>query len=330
MPDRVFTGSRSAILAAVSYYTEKPDLKPFNGNIARYAVGTDYHAVFRKKMRELRDLLSKELQCTISGKPFIDSVSLYEQGFASRHGVGFAGKNSLIITPKLAGSYCFIGELFVDIELEADKPYNGTCGKCFRCGSECPTGAIVEPGFVDANLCISFLTIENKQGIPEHLRRHLGDWVFGCDVCQEVCPYNQHPLLAPWEEFQPSSGIGHSLDLIDLLKIKNEFDFQSLFSSSALRRPKRRGLIRNGLIVLGNHLRETADGSVRWLDLKDSEIENAKSKIFAFAKCEQDEMLREHAYWAISQSGDKVLLKKLFEFEHTAENKKALKRYIDD
>ena len=114
----------------------------------------------------------------MTAKPFIDSFPLYEQGMASRHGLGFLGKNALIITPKLNGSYSFVGELFTDLELEPDTRYEGTCGECFRCGVACPTNAIVEPTYVDSNLCISFLTIENRDEIPPHLRSRLGDWVF--------------------------------------------------------------------------------------------------------------------------------------------------------
>lgn len=330
-PGRLVKGSRSAILATVSYYTEKPALKAFHGNVARYAVGLDYHVVFRRKMRELRDSIARELDCEVKGKPFIDSIAFYEQAYASRHGLGFTGKHSLIITPELSGSYCFVGELFtdLDLDLETDGPYEGTCGKCFRCGDACPTGAIVEAGLVDAGLCISFLTIENKEGIPEALREKVGDWVFGCDICQEVCPYNQRPLETPWEEFQPQSGIGHSLDLVELLSIEGDDDFLARFGTTALRRPKRRGLLRNGLVVIGNHLYELTGGSPRFGKDALNRVEAVLKELYQFACEETDPMLREHASWAIWRSGQGSFLKRLIERETDPVNKKLLGERID-
>lgn len=298
-PQLLYPGSRSAIIVSVSYYTEKPESPgPFYGSVARYAVGLDYHAVIRRKLRELRDLLAEQLGLTVVGKPFVDSVALYEQGFSARHGLGFAGKNTLIIGPKLSGSYHFVAELFVDVEIDADEKYRGTCGSCFRCGSGCPTDAIGEPGFVDANLCISYLTIENKDGIPLALRSKLGKWVFGCDVCQEVCPYNQRPPETPWEEFRPEAGAGHYLYLPDLLLIKTEEEFHRRFEHTPLRRPKRRGLIRNALVVLGNELR-----SARVEQSVDNEvILPVVQRLEWFLAAEEDPMLCEHAEWALLQA----------------------------
>jgi epoxyqueuosine reductase len=299
-PQLLYPGSRSAIIVSVSYYTEKPASPgPFFGSVARYAVGLDYHAVIRRKLRELRDSLAEKLRINIVGKAFTDSVALYEQGFAGRHGLGFAGKNTLIIGPKLSGSYHFVAELFVDVEIEADERYRGTCGNCFRCGAACPTNAIVEPGSVDANFCISYLTIENKGGIPVELRAKLGQWVFGCDICQEVCPYNQRPPETPWPEFRPESGAGHYLYLPDLLSIKDEVQFHARFGHTPLRRPKRRGLLRNGLVVLGNELSKLRSASS---DRGDEMIPQVVAQLRAFIAGEEDPMLREHAEWALNQA----------------------------
>lgn len=301
-PQLLYPGSRSAIIVSVSYYTEKPESPgPFYGNVARYAVGLDYHAVIRRKLRELRELLSEKLSINIVGKPFTDSVALYEQGFSNRHGLGFAGKNTLIIGPKLSGSYNFVAELFVDVEIEADEKYKGTCGQCFRCGSACPTDAIVEPGSVDANLCISYLTIENKDGIPLELRKKLGNWVFGCDVCQEVCPYNSRPPLTPWSEFYPESGAGHYLYLPDLLDIASEEEFRKRFEHTPLRRPKRRGLLRNALVVLGNELSKVSRSGSENKLIPDRVVLPVVQRLKRFADSEQDPMLAEHAQWALSQ-----------------------------
>jgi epoxyqueuosine reductase len=249
-------------------------------------VGLDYHAVLRAKLRELKGRVETLIGRPLVGKAYTDDVALYEQAYANRSGLGFAGRHTLIIGPKLMGSYNFVAELFTDLELEPDEPYVGTCGECFRCGAACPTKAIVEPGTIDANRCISYLTIENKEGIPLELRPMLGDWVFGCDVCQDVCPYNQRPAVTPWTEFHPESGAGHHLDLLDLLKIKTEEEFRARFERSPLRRPKRRGLLRNALVVLGNKRpAEAADA------------------IHRFSREETDPMLVEHAQWALQRFG---------------------------
>ena len=327
-PEKVFSGAKSAILATVSYYTEKPRLEePFFGSVARYAVGLDYHVVFRLKMRELKEKIEREFETSVNGKPFIDSFPLYEQGLAKRHGLGFLGKNAVVITPKLAGSYCFVGELFTDLQLEPDSEYEGTCGACFRCGDACPTDAIAEPGYVDSNLCISYLTIENRDEIPLHLRSKLGDWVFGCDICQEVCPYNQRPLQTPWKEFLPEAGFGHSLDLMQLLDIKSEAEFHKKFVHSALRRPKRRGLIRNALCVVGNHFKEMRSDNSRFKD--NGSYLPALEKLKDFVLDEPDAMLRDHAFWALAQAGEKSTLLNFHKKEENETNKKRLASYID-
>jgi epoxyqueuosine reductase len=284
-PLSVSANSLSAIVVSVSYYTQPPE-RPGDhfGRVANYAVGLDYHAVLRARLDDLRVRIEQLVGRPLLGKPYTDDVALYEQALALRHGLGFRGKNALILGPKLSGSYNFIAELFCDLDLEPDEQYLGTCGACFRCAAACPTDAIVEERTVDARLCISYLTIENKVEIPETLRTQLKDWVFGCDICQDVCPYNQRPPETSWPEFRAESGVGHFLDLFSVLSIKTEAEFQYRFANTALRRPKRRGLLRNALVVLGN-LRP-AGGIKRIVD---------------FAHEEPDAMLREHARWAISQ-----------------------------
>lgn len=275
----------SVVLLFASYYTKLPvDPGPEYGRVARYAVGLDYHDVLPAKLGELKQRIEDKLGRPILGKFFTDDVELFEQGLAARHGLGFTGKNSLLIGPKMLGSYHFVAEFFTDIEMEADEPYQGTCGKCFRCGVACPTDAIVESKTVDSNLCISFLTIENKGEIPPHLREKMGDWVFGCDICQEVCPYNQAPPETVWKEFHPDSGAGHYLNLFELLKLKDKKEFLTRFSGTPLTRPKRRGLLRNTLVVLGNRRPPGGDAALA-----------------EFLKTETDPLLVEHANWAISR-----------------------------
>ncbi len=287
-PELLYPQSLSAIVVSASYYSEPPDCPGDHfGQVANYAVGLDYHVVLRARLRELRDRIETLVGRKIVSKAYTDDVALYEQGIAARHGLGFAGKNTLIIGPKLMGSYNFIAELLTDLPLQPDETYAGTCGQCFRCGTSCPTGAITEPKNIDSRLCISYLTIENKGGIPQELRPKLGSWVFGCDVCQEVCPYNQKPPETKWHEFRPESGAGHYLDLFELLRIESEEEFRARFLPTALRRPKRRGMLRNALVVLGN--KRPAGGVTR---------------IAQFAEAEADSMLREHAIWALAQYDD--------------------------
>lgn len=303
-PHLLYPNTRSAIIVSVSYFTQPPPDPGLKfGRVARYAVGLDYHPVIRARLRELKSRIEDKLGRPLIAKAFTDDVALYEQGYAARHGLGFSGKNTMIIGPKLSGSYYFIAELFTDLELDADQPYSGTCGSCFRCGDACPTGAITPAGEVDANLCISYLTIENKGEIPFRLRSKIGRWVFGCDICQEVCPYNQRPPEAPWPEFQPSSGTGHYLDLCKLISIKDDIEFKLRFGdSSPVRRPKRFGLVRNALVVLGNSL-SRCDAEC---DVADRQhiIETLQS----FVGGEENPTLIEHAIWALSQNADSALV----------------------
>ncbi len=303
-PQLLYPNSRSAIIVSVSYFTQPPPDPGLKfGRVARYAVGLDYHPVIRARLRELKARIEEKLGRPLIAKAFTDDVALYEQGYAARHGLGFSGKNTMIIGPKLSGSYYFIAELFTDLELDADQPYVGTCGSCFRCGDKCPTEAITAAGEVDANLCISYLTIENKGEIPFRLRSKIGRWVFGCDVCQEVCPYNQRPPEAPWQEFQPSSGTGHYIDLCELLAIKDDIEFKLRFGdSSPVRRPRRFGLMRNALVVLGNGLSQCESQD----DVADRP--HIIKTLQSFASREENPVLIEHAIWALSQSADSNLV----------------------
>lgn len=335
-PLQTFPQARSIVVASVSYYTEVPE-PPGDivwGRVAGYAVGLDYHNVLRARLRQLSDLIDKELGRTVLRRAVTDDAALYEQALAERHGLGFVGKNTLVIGPKLSGTYNLIGELFLDLELEPDEPYQGTCGNCFRCGTACPTEAIVPAStnlaasamglaasavdlaasttknnnqafVVDANRCISYLTIENKGGIDLALREKVGDWVFGCDICQEVCPYNSKPPLTPWPEFYPERGAGHYLDLLGILNTSSQEEFRARFIASPVRRPKLRGLQRNSLVVLGNKLRlqerfsDKAPGDSK-MQTASNDPERIIGGVLDFLAASEDEMLVEHARWALS------------------------------
>lgn len=299
-PQLLYPEGRSAIVVSVSYYSEVPPPPPgFFGKVARYAVGLDYHAVIRAKLRELNERIEKIAGRKVLAKAFTDDVSLFEQGLAARHGLGFAGRHTLIIGPQMMGTYNFVAELITDLELDADEPYEGTCGKCFRCGEGCPTDAIEYGVGVNSNKCISYLTIENKGGIPMGLRKQLGRWVFGCDVCQDVCPYNGRPNTAQWEEFSPDKGTGHYLDLFSILDLESETAFRERFAHTPLRRPKLRGLSRNSLTVIGNILAD--ESRALQCTLSEEELSGAAARLIEYIETEPEPMLREHAYWALAQ-----------------------------
>jgi epoxyqueuosine reductase len=217
------------------------------GRVARYACGPDYHDVLRERLNRLLAWLQTE-QPSCRGRGVVDTAPLLERDFARRAGLGWIGKNTMLLN-KRQGSYFFLGALLVDLELTPDPPHTAShCGTCTACLDACPTGAFVGPGWLDARRCISYLTIELKGDVPEDLRPGLGDWVFGCDVCQEVCPWNRHaPDAGPeW----PRRDL-EALDLIEVLGLSPE-EFRQRFRGTALMRSKRRGLLRNAALVLGN------------------------------------------------------------------------------
>ncbi len=287
-PAALFAGARSALVVSASYYTDLPSNPGAQwGRVARYAVGQDYHTVLSAKLSELKCMIEGEIGRPLLSKAFSDNVALFEQAYARRAGLGFVGRNTLVISGKTAGSYQYIAELFTDLELEPDEPIVGSCGGCFRCAESCPTGAISRSGVLNAGACVAYLTIENKGGIPLEHRAAIGERVFGCDICQEVCPYNKQPPEARWKEFHSHSGVGHYLDLVNLLAIGSQDEFKHKFAHSPLLRPRRRGLIRNALVVLGN-LRP----------------DSGLAELTQFALNEPDIMLREHAAWAVAQYGD--------------------------
>ena len=183
-----------------------------------------------------------------------------------------------------AGSYFFIAEILSSLELEDTKPVRGTCGTCTRCIDACPTNAIAEPYKIDSNLCIAYLTIENREGIPIELRPKVGDWIFGCDICQEVCPFNRFASTSVIDEFLPKSGGGERLDVVEILQLDSDESFRTKFKRTPLLRAKRRGLVRNAIVVAANQRNDEA------ID----ELER-------IAADPSDEMLQEHANWALAE-----------------------------
>src|SRR5918997_2523018 len=252
-PRRLQKSARSVVSLGVSYYPgEHPENVGGGGRIARYAWGKDYHVVIKERLRSLRAGIEEELGCRIKARAFTDAVPLLERSAAQHAGLGFFGRNSCLINGDM-GSYFFIADLILDLELEPDAEGTGTCGKCARCINACPTGAIKAPGVVDARVCISYLTIENTGEIPHELRHAVGDWAFGCDVCQEVCPYNKRKAtLSRWPEFSAHSGTGPYLTIAEVLGIKTDEEFEERFGETPLTRPGRAGLLRNCCVAAGN------------------------------------------------------------------------------
>jgi epoxyqueuosine reductase len=284
-PRAILPAVRSVIMAGMNYAPRKeetesdPD-RSSRAVIARYARGADYHGVVRERLKQLGAWLRRQ-RPEVWGRVVVDTAPLLERDFARRAGLGWFGKNTMLLNKRL-GSWFVLGGLLVDIELEPSPPHQGRhCGTCTACLDACPTRAFVGPGLLDSRRCISYLTIELKSTVPEEQRPWLGDWLFGCDVCQEVCPWNRKapaggPALAPRADLE-------AVDPIELLGL-DEPAFRARFEGTALYpRPGRRVVLRNAALVLGNTADRRALPALRR----------------ALQDCEP--LVREAARWAIGQ-----------------------------
>lgn len=237
-PAGLLEGARSVISVALNYYPERklPDSVP---HIAYYAYGKDYHDVLKKKLRELW----QQIRAITGGEArvFTDSAPLLERYWAWKAGLGWIGKNTQLILPG-KGSYFFLGEIVTTLELEYDTPLPNRCGHCTRCLEACPTGALNAPGRLNAAACLSYLTIENKEEIPPEQAALLGNRLYGCDTCQQACPWNRFAVPTPVEDFHPAPAL-FSLDK-ERLKNFSRDDYNRIFAGSAVKRAKYEGLIR--------------------------------------------------------------------------------------
>jgi epoxyqueuosine reductase len=219
------------------------------GRIARYAQGADYHDVLRARLNQLLAWVQREVP-GCCGRGVVDTAPLLERDFARRAGLGWFGKNTMLLNKRL-GSFFFLGALLLDLDLQPDPPHDAShCGTCTACLDVCPTQAFVGPYQLDARRCISYLTIELKGPVPSQLREGIGDWLFGCDICQDVCPWNRKAPAGTAPELKPRQDLV-GVDPIEVLGLSDK-EFRHRFRTTALMRAKRRGLLRNAALVLGN------------------------------------------------------------------------------
>jgi epoxyqueuosine reductase len=243
-------GTTHAIVVALDYGGKEP-----SGPVARYARGDDYHDVMDAMLRELHRRVASDAGREVLGKPYVDTGPLLERDLARRAGLGWFGKNTNLIHPE-RGSFFFLGALVLDLELTTDEPFEADrCGTCTRCIEACPTQAITAPRELDARRCISYLTIELREEISVELREGVGDRIYGCDVCQEVCPWNvKFPQALKVPEFAPRQFIAgkDARTLARYILAMTQEEFSAAFKGSPMKRAKLRGLKRNAAVVLGN------------------------------------------------------------------------------
>ena len=241
-PRKLLPGTKSVVVFTYNYFPEEQQPVANAPKLAKYAYGKDYHFVLKSKLRELVTELEENIG-SFQSRYFVDSAPVMEREWAARGGLGWIGKNTLLIHPR-RGSYYFLAVLLVDLELEYDSPLHDYCGRCSRCVDACPTEAIAADGYtLDASRCISYLTIELKEAIPDDFAGKMDDWMFGCDVCQDVCPWNR--FAEPHQEpaFKPHPDL-LQLSRDDWMQLERE-TFNELFRKSAVKRTKYQGLMRN-------------------------------------------------------------------------------------
>jgi epoxyqueuosine reductase len=248
---RKLPGARSVIVVARNYYTNRPAAGRDTGRVSRYAWGRDYHRVLRKPLRALADVVDA-MEPGAQSYGCIDSGPVTEKAWAVRAGIGWLGKNTLVLNDDL-GSWFFLATILTTVELQPDTPVADQCGGCRLCLDACPTEALIEPRLLDATKCISYQTIENRGEVPEDIARDHDDWVFGCDVCQEVCPWNRTPPLTDESDFYPREG--HANPDLEALENLNDQTFLQEFAGTPIMRAKLEGMKRNAAIARNNRSR---------------------------------------------------------------------------
>ena len=305
-PSELLPGARSVVCLGLSYWSQEwregkdgragqtgeaqaeVNAREGQGRVARYAWVRDYHRAMKRRMREFVRGLERELNSDVAARWYVDDGPMLDRAAASRAGIGWFGKNTNILTPNF-GSWVFLGQVITDLDLEPDAPLKKSCGSCVQCIDDCPTGAIVAPYVLDNSRCISYLTIENRGPIPRELRPLIQDWVFGCDICQDVCPVNRKAREAgqpiPPAAFGKNGRTIGLLDLVEILAMSEE-DFRSRFAGTSIMRAKRVGMQRNACVALGN--------------LGDISAVAALTRALGH----EDPLVRGHAAWALGRQGD--------------------------
>lgn len=275
-------GAKSVISCAINYNTNYPYStsvqNPKKGWIARYAWGDDYHLVLMEKLNELKGYLSENGCGGEDGRVYVDTGPVLERMYAKYSGIGWIGKNTCLINQEI-GSWLLIGELITTVELEYDTQAVERCGTCTKCIDSCPTDAITSPYELDSSKCISFLTIENKESIPGEYRELMGNNIFGCDICQDVCPWNGEYETGTEKSFLPREGLFEP-ELGTIAGLDQQ-QFSKLFKNSPIKRSKRRGLLRNVLVAIGNS--------------GDDSYENQVLELLV----DEEPLVRKHAVWAL-------------------------------
>ncbi len=282
-PRRILPECQSILVLGIRYFQQRavPSASGLRGQVASYAWGADYHDVVVERLRALVAFLEKAVGAPVPNRYYTDTGPVLEREYAVRAGLGWVGKNAMLINPR-QGSYLILAEVLLGIPLETDPPFETDhCGSCTRCIDACPTQAILPGRTVDAHRCLSYLTIENKGSIPEALRPRLGGWVFGCDVCQMVCPWNRRAPLEGDPAFAPRPDVPRPL-LTEELHLTPQ-TFNRKFKGSPIKRAKRRGYLRNVAVALGN--------------LGDAAAVPALAKALGDA----EPLVRAHAAWALGR-----------------------------
>jgi epoxyqueuosine reductase len=283
----VLPAARSVIVTATLYNTDRPyaeELPPDVARVSRYAWGDDYHTVIKSRLDRLLDWMHATSETPFEARAYVDTGPVQERVYAQYAGLGWIGKNTCLINREI-GSWLFLAEIICTLTLEPDAQGLEQCGTCTRCLEACPTGALVEPGVLDSTRCLSYLTIEHRSAIPEERRASLGGHVYGCDICQEVCPYNLPAPTSPDAPWQPRAGLDLPR-LVDLWRQPDD-DLRRLVKGSAMTRAKIVGLRRNIAIAIGNSADPQAITA-----LQDGEEDRPST---------QDPIVREHIAWAIER-----------------------------
>lgn len=280
--------AKSIVVCALVYHTDNPLSteidEPSKGWISRYGWGDDYHDVLQKKLFELFDFIKTESPEEVVGRVYVDTGPVVDRVYAKYAGIGWFGKNTCILNQK-KGSWFFLGEIITSLELEYDRSVPDRCGTCMRCIEACPTDAILEPYVLDSRLCISYLTIELRDEIPVELRDKMGNHIFGCDICQDVCPWNRKAPKTSLPAFKPREGLFNP-NLEDIANLDQD-DFREKFRKSPIKRTKHKGFLRNVAVAMGN------SGESKFIPILNELAQNGEP------------LIAEHASWAIDKIQNK-------------------------